>query len=258
VDIDPKTLISKIPSECLIGMLLIRNTYNERRMDAVEKGQMRIVNDQRKILEDQEMLVNNVERMDKSLKAMWNHLTMIATEKWKCPRYILMIPSANVEKLKWRDWISETVTIYFVCERTHVPVKAFEARQSREWVKKVAPAMSLSLKILAKVGFSVVDPSGVVATLATDFMKYIFDKTLQGFDESLSNFAYTKREDLLDKEWKVNDDSLKEAPVVEVLDGSYEALSTEAAKYDEWKKRMTSGISVETGKLEWYIITNNK
>jgi hypothetical protein len=193
-----------------------------------------------------------MEVVNSKLELMWKQLTIIATEANPCPRHILMVPTVGVQKKTWRDWLSEPLTVYFVCERTHALVKAFETRQPREWVQKVAPAMSVSLRILAKIGFSAIDPTGTIAAAATDFIEYIFDESLQGFDEKVSHIAFTKMNDILLTKRVVDEHVSMGAKVIEILEGSYRALAEEAAKHPEWKTKMTSGISEITGKLEWY------
>jgi hypothetical protein len=234
VEVDIMSLTSKIPPEFLLSMLWMN---------------------QRDMLENHNILANKMDQVNSRLEYLWNDMTMIATKEYPCPRYVFMTSTAtNQRGKKWRDWLSEPVpiTVYFVCEKSHALVKAFETDMARDWIKKVAPAMSLSLKILTKVGFNLVDPSGSIASAATTFSQFIFDQALKSFDQKLSDFAYARKSDLLSTDKMVNDNDFKGSEVVEVLEGSYQALVQEANKHPDWKTRMICEISVTTGKLVWF------
>jgi hypothetical protein len=72
------------------------------------------------------------------------------------------------------NWLSSTTAqhlyLYFVCAHSHQAVsEPIKLKVTKDWVKKVAPALVLSLKILSLAGAAIsgikIDPGGLVGNL---------------------------------------------------------------------------------------------
>jgi len=199
-------------------------------------------------IHDSRLSASEVElkKVNENYVEVWTQLAAIATDLQSCPRYIIILPTKN-DRTDMKSWLRDIslkrMIIYFVCEKSHELVQAFDQNMPHEWVVRVAPVVCFTLQTLLKTGAfgsldleSLIDLAGCFSGLVRE--KYpAFSRICETLFIQGSRAGSVGTLDLLKKD----------ECIVKVMKESYEIMKVEADHHDGWKKELAPIVTCGYG-----------
>jgi hypothetical protein len=157
------------------------------------------------------------------------------------PRLFVIVPRQAGEGLQ--NWLSSMTAqhlhLYFVCAHSHQAVsEPIKLKVTKDWVKKVAPALVFSLKILSLAGKSVSglfpDSEGLVGNLL-DSMSNLSAKQIKDMQMAVTGVISKDDSGMVQRIYsgKLNDSDVK------VLnDDALQLIAEKAMEKHKWKGEM--------------------
>ena len=206
-----------------------------------------------------ERLENVDQRVDRAVNKLMRGQELLGKDELSCPKLCFIVPTkANRGKQgimsmvhSLRDLAQTTVLLYFVCDYDKTPVlPPLMLYKNKAWVRKVAPAVQLSI-LIAGLALNL---NGVPAQIPVPGMD--FKDQLRNLEALMSEFvspedAATIERCCASSVSSGRDSSAFSLPATKLADTSYQVIKEAAKGNSEWRTSMVLVQCKKTGEFGW-------
>ena len=205
-------------------------------------------------------------RLDRAVSKLMRGQELLGKDELSCPTLCFIVPTkANRGKQGFmsmvhslRDLAQTSLLLYFVCAYDKKPVwPPLRLYKNKAWVKKVAPAIHLSILIvsvalqISKVaeqivqipvpGFNLKEQLGKTEALVSEFVSTEDAATIERFASSISSGS---------------DSSAFSLQATKLVDTAYQVIKEATEGDSEWRKSMVLVQCKKTGEFGWVRKSN--